>query len=376
MNIVLLVAAVVMANAEMSPKPDIVTCIEQGKKLVDPLPVAKNQIHLAVLNPQGKIAVASIRVDPRYKGPGSASSYSPKGYTFEWDKLNGVNTHFRVTQPAGSIVVALKRKLMRSPGTATYVPYSDGINVPELRDAGLRYLEDTILEAERQLRNRRVFSKRDSTEAVPDRFPTELTLTLALIEHIDPDRTMSEPIGKLLDEVLVVIGANKGMAYRYAVSPKANARGLFQFISKTYKAIRKRYPAAKLKPDFVSGMNDHLNGAIASYLLFDNDLKAMSVAKSGLVDDPFELGRLLAASYNGGPSRVISAIDENGELRIQYLKPETRIYVKKYEQVWPLVSKEAEPSEDILEEALLPVEVPSAEVQIETSAAAVTSPEK
>jgi hypothetical protein len=238
-------------------------------------------------------------------------------------------------------VVAIKRKLKHLPGAATYVPYSEGLNVPELRNAGLRYMEETILAAEQHLHERRVFSKYLVTEPVASRIPLELALTLALIEHIDPDRSMSEPMEKLLDEVLVVIGANKGAAYQYAVSPRANARGLFQFIAKTYKEMRKRYPAAKLKPDFVVGMNDHLNGAIASFLLFDNDLKFLSEARPGLTTSPFELGRYLAAAYNGGPARVVEAIDENGELLSHRLKPETRIYVKKYEQVWALVGKDA-----------------------------------
>ena len=333
--------AICFAFLALPAKADILESIEQGKQILSPLAASKNIAHLAVLNPDGLVEAVSIRVDPKSNGPGSVESHSPVGYIFEWDRLNGVNTNFRVVQPAGAIVVAIKRKLKHLPGSAIYVPYSEGLNVPELRSAGLRYMEETILAAERQIRERGVASKIEAGEFAASKIPLELALTLALIEHIDPDRSQNEPMEKLLDEVLVIIGANKGDAYRYAVSPKAKARGLFQFISKTYNEIRKRYPAAKLKRDFVSGMDDHLNGAISSFLLFDNDLKFLFEARPDFSKDPPELGRYLAAAYNGGPSRVVSAIDESGQLLPHLLKPETRIYIKKYEKVWFLVSEEA-----------------------------------
>ncbi len=77
----------------------------------------------------------------------------------------------------------------------------------------------------------------------------------------------------------MVLGTNKQKAYRCSTST-AGARGLFQFIPKTYKRIVDLYPQAGLDKDFTRGMEDHENAAKATLLLFDADLRIMNYGRT------------------------------------------------------------------------------------------------
>lgn len=76
---------------------------------------------------------------------------------------------------------------------------------------------------------------------------------------------------------MVTVGANREMAYYAAVS-SAGAGGIAQFIRSTYNAARgkKGYPEAKLTPDFMKGMRDHVNALAAMILLIDRELAVLT----------------------------------------------------------------------------------------------------
>jgi hypothetical protein len=173
---------------------------------------------------------------------------------------------------------------------------------------------------------------------VADALPGNVALTLSLIEHIDPTRFQSgESIEKLMNEVLVVVAANERRAYAYSVS-KAGARGLFQFIPRTYNNISRQYPNAGLDVNFVRGMENHHNAAKASLLLFDSDLSYLKNShRQFLKKNPQAMGKYLAAAYNGGSPRASNRIQVYKGSWESHVLPETQCYLKKFDATWKLL---------------------------------------
>lgn len=245
-------------------------------------------------------------------------------------KSNGVNTKFTIISQEHQIVLALKRPV-RSPGgfkEVVYTPYSEGIDIPVVRKAGLDYLRDVIGDAKNDLLRRRV-NPRSCNSFIDD----DISVVLAIIEHIDPGKFASGKYTpeKLINETLVILGANKQNAYRYSRS-KAGAMGLFQFMPGTYKRIMNLYPQAGLNRDFVRGMEDHQNAAKASFLLFDADMHVLNeTRKQRLLEDPPALGRFLASSYNCGPGRTRGSMERHGDNWTSAIPSETQIYLHKFD---------------------------------------------
>ncbi len=248
-------------------------------------------------------------------------------------KSNGVNTKFTITYPEHHIVLAIKRPVRQGETfkEVVYTPYSESLDIPEIRKAGLDYLKGLLENAKYDLVRRRV------EPLSGDRFiADDVSLTLAIIEHIDPLKFQSGKYTteKLVNETLVIMGTNKQTAYRYSTS-KAGARGLFQFIPDTYKRIVRLYPRAGLKHDFIQGMDDHENAAKASLLLFDADMRALNNGrKEQLKNNAQALGKFLASAYNCGAGKTKSAMDKYGEKWCSKVPAETKIYLEKYDAVW------------------------------------------
>lgn len=262
---------------------------------------------------------------------------APDGFSVGSGKTNGVNTAFDVHYPSNYIVLALKRVVRKDGGfeEVVYTPYTPEIDTQAMRDKGLAYLKVNLESAESELRKKGIRS-RAFGGLVADAVPRNVALTLSLIEHIDPSRfECGQPIQQLMNEVLVITAANKQRAYAYSVS-KAGARGLFQFIPRTYKNISRQYADAGLDENFVRGMENHHNAAKASLLLFDSDLSYLPLKhRQFLKKNPMTMGKYLAAAYNGGSPRVAKAIrihKANWETR--ELRPETQCYLKKFDATW------------------------------------------
>lgn len=295
---------------------------EAGKKVV------KHNVLLAVQGKDGDIETVKLKNGTRPE----------KGFRVAYPRLNGVNTQYEVTHPSGYTVLALKR-VVRTDGfrEVIYTPYTKSIDTPELRKEGLNYLKEKLDEAERNLDRKKIKSLAYGGK-VTSVIPKDVALTLAIIEHIDPGRfNAGTPIHQLVGEVLVVLATNRENAYRYSVS-KAGARGQFQFMRKTYEAIDRRYPKAGLIDDFILGMDNHVNAATASLLLFDSDLSYLRKDhRKFLKGHPEAMGKYLAAAYNGGPSKALKAIRRHGEAWEDHVLPETRTYLKEFEAVWKLL---------------------------------------
>ncbi len=266
-----------------------------------------------------------LRVHPRL---GARS----ENKVIEPGKANGVNTKFKIISEEHHIVLALKRPVHSAGGfkEVVYTPYSEGIDIPVVRKAGLDYLQNVIGQAKEDLLLRRVNPR--SCQSFVD---NDISVVLAIIEHIDPVKFVSGKYTpeKLINETLVILGANKKNAYRYSRS-KAGAVGLFQFIPGTYKRILNLYPGAGLNCNFVHGMEDHVNAAKASFLLFDADMYVLGdTRRQGLLEDPAALGKFLASAYNCGPGRTRGSMDKYGHNWTSRIPSETQIYLQKFDAV-------------------------------------------
>lgn len=156
-------------------------------------------------------------------------------------KSNGVNTKFTITSPEHHIVLEIKRPVRHgiSFKEVIYTPYSESLDIPVVREAGLEYLRGVLRVAKNDL------IKKGAAPLCEKFVADDVSVTLAIIEHIDPLKFESGKYTteKLIHETLVILGTNKQKAYRFSTS-KAGARGLFQFIPKTYKRIVDLYPQA------------------------------------------------------------------------------------------------------------------------------------
>jgi hypothetical protein len=293
---------------------------KKGKKIE----LGEFTILLAVEDVKSR-TIRVIRVHPKLGG-------TSEGIVVEPGKSNGVNTKFTITYPEHHIVLAIKRPVRH--GTSfkevVYTPYSESLDIPAVREEGLEYLRYVLREAKNDLIRRGV---RPSCDKFVD---DDVSVALAIIEHIDPLKFESGiyTAEKLVHETLVILGTNKQKAYRFSAS-MAGARGLFQFIPQTYKRVVDLYPQAGLDKDFIRGMENHVNVAKASFLLFDADMRTMTNGRTGqIADNPQSMGKFLASAYNCGSGRTKGAFDRHGEKWHANVPSETQIYLKKFDAVW------------------------------------------
>ncbi len=263
------------------------------------------------------------------------------GFEVTQDSDNGVGSTFTITYPENMAVLALRttvRSGRKSFREVVYTAYTPEIDTWQVRKAGLDYLVGQIELARKDLEARKVaLSGFDRLE--DETMPTEVSLLLSIIEHIDPVRFKNCPEDekkRLVHEVLTVVGANTMHAYAYSKSP-SGARGLFQLVPDTYRRLRARYPQAGLRKDFVLGCTDHINAAKASLLLFDSDLTDLPEERlSPIRRDARAAGMYLAAAYNCGSGRVQQSRRRCGTEWTCLLPEETKIYLKKFDVVWEL----------------------------------------
>lgn len=212
-----------------------------------------------------------------------------------------------------------------------YAPYSEDVHWPDVIEMGETYIAKNVDEAFEELKSQHVMSRAVPGKLVTDVISKDLVRTIVLVEQVDPGwLNLADDGGKtLVERALVIIGANQELAYRYTNS-KAGANGLAQFIEPTYDLMVERYPAARLIKNHKIGMADHTNAFKAITLLFDNEMHFIQ-ENTGVPASP----QMLAAAYNGGPSRVIRAVKSHGQNWVEsdIFPDETNAYVKKYEAI-------------------------------------------
>ncbi len=315
--------------------------IEEAKQLLRPVPmhttrIGGNDAVLAVWNPDTHASPTLVRV---------ANGLSQtQGFNITVRRANGVNSNYRVNSPSGYIALVIKTNVRgatppHAPTAAVYVPYSEDLHTKALSHEGLEYLRGLVPNSADKLDVRDVRSMVDPERHVTKIVPAKILTTLLVIEHIDPDEFSSLGVDHSISKVLMILGANRGEAFRYAVSG-ARARGLAQFIPSTYDVTRRRYPRAGLPKSFIEGMTNHGFAVMAQYCLADwslTKLPARVLRKLYASERQEDLGAWLAAAYNGGEDRAARAYlndPTNWDKAGNGLAPETVKYIVIFRAVY------------------------------------------
>jgi len=273
--------------------------------------IVGREMALAILDADGAIRIArAIKRDPGFE-------VLTPGFILSMRRENGINSDIACVDPAGGRIVAVKYPVSNErnrfgPGEsvieAVYTPYSAEIKTEEVIKRGVDVQDGFIDKAYAHLRDRGVLSRAFPGRRVVDVIPKDILRVLLLNEHIDPSEFKSEGVTKpLVERVLTVIGTNRDKAYAYSISP-AGARGLVQMMPSTYSLLLSRYPAASLKSSFALAVADPINAVMSQVLLCDSDWEAIR-SRTDLPAD--RVGPYLAAAYNGGVGRVLTALSND-----------------------------------------------------------------
>jgi len=273
--------------------------------------IVGREMALAILDVDGSIKIArAIKRDPGFE-------VLTPGFILSMRRENGINSDIACVDPAGGKIVAVKYPVSNEgnrfgPGElvieAIYTPYSGEIKTEAVIKRGIDVQNGFIDKAYKHLRDRGVLSRAFPGRRVVDVIPQDILRVLLLNEHIDPGEFKGAAVTKpLVERVLTVIGTNRDKAYAYSISP-AGARGLVQMIPSTYSLLLGRYTSAGLKSNFAAAVSDPINAVMAQVLLCDSDWEAIR-ARSDLPAE--RVGPYLAAAYNGGVGRVLTALSND-----------------------------------------------------------------
>ena len=277
--------------------------------------LSAKDIALAILDPQTGTIITTIGIQT-----GKSMTFPDPAVQVKLTSFNGVNSKFQITMPASGTVLALKylisgtesgskSAIENSLSEAVYVPYSSALSDPTVLKYGENYLNGiihTVAQSIQYIPSRSIPGKM-ITEAIPP----AMIKALIYAEHTDTTKVLKGDVRDTIDTLDILFATNGGDAYKYSVST-AGARGIAQFMPATYQGLVDRHPEAGLISDFVQGMSDHTNAIKAMYLLLDDYAGAVRVkATQGFAEGHvFEYG---AASYNGGTTRVVNAVNTYGQ---------------------------------------------------------------
>ncbi len=264
---------------------------------------------------------------------------------------NGVNSEFEVGGHPELHVISLAHPIFVNQGTTrrprfllqpvVYTPSSDYLATPEIVSAGEEYLDRNVALVYELLRRDALPSRAFPTQLLVDVVDPVVVKSIIAIEHMDAVALISGDPMYHLDVFHTILATNQDAAYAYARS-SAQAFGLVQFIPSTYKRLVYIRADARLNPDFEKAMSTPLDAIKAQVVFLDYNLSLLPPkVRPQYEHNPRLVGAYLAAMYNGGPSRVLSAIRRwgsnwakpHGASGVQ-LKRETIGYVKKYELVY------------------------------------------
>lgn len=230
---------------------------------------------------------------------------------------NGVNSEFFVEPGTHQTLVAVRYPLLKEVTIAkkkqferhdvVYTPYGEDLRKPELVAEGNRVLQKGIDEAFARLDALQVTSRAFPGKLVTQVIDQKILKSLLLIEHADTTTLKHNPT-RAIDTFYVTLATNTDHAYGYAKS-SAGALGIAQFMPKTYERVVTKNPGAQLEKNFEKGMRDLDNTIKAETILLDSMLSELPKAVRATALEPESLApEFLAASYNGGASRVSKAI--------------------------------------------------------------------
>lgn len=243
-------------------------------------------------------------------------------------RANGVNTAVTIfddtNQPQTPLVVQYpieKGGSLRE--MAYYISGHPAIITAEVINAGKLYVRNTIDIAREKLREKGIFISPQIAD---------IAERLSTVEHVDHQRFWTESQPNLFSEIFSLYALNEGNTYRYSVS-SAGAGGMVQMIAPTYYMIRNRYYNVGLIPDFVTGMQNHVNATQAMLLYMQmtwNDLSANETILLALANGTATQAELMAAGYNSNPAKLPGYIRRGGDGWRTLIPRETKIYLQIY----------------------------------------------
>jgi hypothetical protein len=286
-------------------------------KVISKYNLTDKDIALTILDPStGNVITTVGRLN------GTSMTFPDPAVDIQLTKFNGVNSRFTVNRPVGGTVLALKY-LISNPDSgskaaiekglspAVYVPYSDNLNSPDVISYGQNYLNGVINTVAQQLYG--LPSSAIPGDTITQAVPPPMIKALVYAEHSDTTSILNGNVQGSLNQMNILLALNGPDTYKYSVSNDGYAsRGIAQFVKSTYDSLVARHPEAFLNPDYVAGMQDHVNSIKAMYLLLDDYAGDVRInAAEGFVQSRvFDYG---AASYNGGTTRVAKAVNAFGD---------------------------------------------------------------
>ena len=244
---------------------------------------------------------------------------------------NGVNTPVVITDMNGEKHQALmvQYPVIRSGNfveMAYYMSTHPGLVTPEVVNAGRLYVKNVVDIARERLKEKGITIQPKIAD---------IAERLSAVEHVDHTRFRNEPHKQIYDDIFTLYALNEGQTYRYSVS-SAGAGGMVQMIPSTYRMVRGWHPNVPLMPDFVTGMQNHVNATQAMLLYMQrtwNDLNSSETIRSALADGLASPEQLMAAGYNSNPARLAGYINRGGAGWTNLIPRETQIYLSIFESI-------------------------------------------
>lgn len=232
------------------------------------------------------------------------------GYATEYVIVPNTKIVVGVLYPGVETITTKKTTTYRL-SDLVYVPYSEPLHTHEVMRWGQKTLDRSIHEAATQAREQKVRSRAFPGSLLADVVDPVAIKSIMAIEHLD-HRSVGRGADARLERFFIELALNEDGAFRYERSP-AGARGLLQFIPKTYAALVRRWSGLDLQPDFQLGTAD-LHNAIKAQMAYLDDvwLDLPQQARDGTVSSPEQQRAYLVAAYNAGGVRVRRAIKKWG----------------------------------------------------------------
>src|SRR5688572_20310447 len=221
------------------------------------------------------------------------SSESGNSVRIRTIRANGVNTPIALSDTNGEALQALMVQYPVIRGgkfieMAYYMSTHPGLVTPEVVSAGRFYVRNVIELARERLREKGI--------AILPKI-ADIAERLAAVEHVDHMRFRTEQHNVIFDDIYTLYALNEGQTYRYSVS-SAGAGGMVQMIPATYRMVRSWNPNVPLNPDFVTGMQNHVNATQAMLIYMQrtwNDLIASPTIGNAIANKWATQEQLMAA---------------------------------------------------------------------------------